>query len=79
MNLTKNLSAKQRDLQAAIQRQRGIVRAFPEDITERVLLDTLVASLRETFYVVPQSPTPQYVLSPSRAILKRVFPHFPTK
>lgn len=60
------------ELRVAIDCQKQIVAERPYDTDERIVLDALYTALRKTFHVVKNDESPQYVYSPSRAVLKRV-------
>lgn len=62
----------QTEILFAIDCQRQIVQDHPHDPDEKIVLSALYEALRRTFYVVKNDTTPQYVYSPSRAVLKRV-------
>lgn len=66
------MTPRQAELTIAIDCQRQIVAERPYDPDERLVLEALHTELRKTFAVVTAEQSPQYVYSPSRAVLKRV-------
>lgn len=66
------MTPKQAELTVAIDCQRQIVADRPYDYEEKLVLAALHSELRRTFTIVKSEQYPQYVYSPSRAVLKRV-------
>lgn len=66
------MTPRQAELTTAIDCQRQIIAERPHDYDEKLFLEALHLELRKTFHVVKSEPSPQYVYSPSRAVLKRV-------
>lgn len=67
------MTPRQQELQLLIAHQRKVLEALPGDLVEETVFDTLVTALRNSFTAIDGGKVEeQYVLSPSRAVLKRV-------
>jgi hypothetical protein len=65
------MTVEQQELQKALAYTRSLMEAQPNEDVHKAVYQSLIRQLRATFRVV-SSPEPTYVLSPSRAVLKRV-------
>lgn len=66
------MTVEQEVLMKALAYTRDLVSSYPNEAIHLTVYNSLIKQLRATFRVVPSQSEPSYVLSPSRAVLKKV-------
>jgi hypothetical protein len=66
------MTVEQEVLIKALAYTRDLVSSYPDEAIHLTVYNSLIKQLRATFRVVPSQTEASYVLSPSRAVLKKV-------